>query len=131
MMAVLLVSIAFVCAGCASSQGNQGSQSTRKASHDGRLSGSVSVCSTNFQKCSLIAATVTVLSVRGTTMGGAVARQHTVTGRFSFVLPPGKYFPSAPGVQARLSRGRCISGYAVVRAHENVSDTILCHPRVR
>ncbi len=64
-------------------------------------------------------------------MGGAVAKQRTVTGRFSFALPPGKYFPTAFDVQARLSRGRCIAGEAVVRAHENVSDPVVCHPRIR
>lgn len=130
-MISLLVSAAFICTGCASSLGSQGSQSARKSLHDGRLSGSVSVCSIYLRNCSRVAATVTVLSVHGTTMGGAVAKQHTATGRFSFALPPGKYFPSAFDVQARLTHGRCIADETVVRAHENVSDTILCHPRIR
>lgn len=130
-MMSLLVSAALVCAGCASSQGNQGSQPTRKASRYGRLSGAVSVCSPELQKCVPTAGTVIVLSVHGTTMGGAVATQHTTTGRFSFVLPPGKYFPTAPGVRARLSHGRCIAGYSVVRARDNVIDGVMCFPRLR
>lgn len=130
-MMSLLAGAAFVCAGCASSQGSQGSQPTRKPSHDGRLSGDVSACSLELQKCMPTAGTIIILSVHGTAMGGAVAKQHTATGRFSFVLPPGKYFPSAPDVRARLSRGQCISGYAVVHAHDNVRDSILCSPRIR
>jgi len=135
LMMSLVVSAAFVCAGCASSQGSQGSQSARKSPHEGWLGGSVSdsmlsgsvyVCSTDLRKCSPVAATVTVLSVHGTTMGGAVAKQHTATGRFSFALPPGKYVPSVPDVQARLSGGRCVASEAVVRARENVSVSILC-----
>jgi hypothetical protein len=130
-MMPLLVSAAFVCAGCASSQGYEGSHPTREPSHDGRLSGEVSVCSLELQKCVPTAGTVVILSVHGTEMGGSVAKQHTSTGRFSFVLPPGKYFPSASDVQPRLSRGRCIAGYAVVRARDNIIDGVLCFPRVR
>ena len=84
------------------------------------------VCRTNFGSCSLVAATVTLLSVHGTTLGARVANQYAKRGTFSFVVAPGKYFPNVSALRAKLDGGKCISGQAVVRAGEEVMDDIRC-----
>ena len=125
LLGVIAASVACVGNACGDSR------NTQKSIDDARLSGHVMVCRVVFGKCSLVTATVTVVSVHGTTFGGAVAKENVQDGQFSFVLAPGKYFPSASDVRAQLNGGRCIAGEAVVRAHEDVRDEIHCYRRVR
>lgn len=119
------ICLALVSAACGDSQPAQDSV------HDARLNGSVMVCPGDFRKCVIVAATVTVLSVHGETLGNAVAQQRAIDGRFSFLLTPGKYFPSASAVQARLYGGHCIAGDVIVHANKDVDDGIKCYIRVQ
>jgi hypothetical protein len=98
--------LSFACAngGCGDAQ------SSKKPTRDARVSGSVEVCSGHFGKCSLVAATVTLLSVHGAALGGPVDKTYATHGRFSFVVAPGTYFPSASTAQARVADRRCIAG---------------------
>lgn len=116
--------------GFACADGGCGAQSARKAPRDARLSGSVEVCSRNHGKCSLVAATVTLLSVHGAALGSPVDKTYAAHGRFSFVVAPGTYFPSASTAQARVASHRCIAGEAPVRAGEDVTDSVICLPRI-
>jgi hypothetical protein len=75
-----------------------------------------------------LATTVTILNMHGTALGSAVARQYARRGQFTFLLPPGKYFPS---VRGGLIDARCISGEVRVRADKNVRDDVTCYIRIR
>jgi hypothetical protein len=90
-----------------------------------RLSGNVEVCQPPLGRCSPLATTVTVLSVHGTTLGAAVAKQYARDGRFSFVLAPGRYFPSVSGVPQVHGSG-CVSSRTVVRAREVAVANVHC-----
>jgi hypothetical protein len=125
LLSVVVASVACVGDACGDSRNAQ------KSIDDARLSGHVMVCRVAFGECSLVTATVTVVSVHGTKFGSAIAKEHALGGRFSFMLAPGKYFPSASDVQAQLNGGRCIAGEVVVHAHENVRDEIHCYRRIR
>lgn len=98
---------------------------------DARLYGRVLACSGIPEKCSSAEGIVTILRVRGTTLGKAVAKQYARHGRFSFLLAPGKYFPSATFVHARLNGGHCISGEILIRAYETVNGEITCYSKLR
>jgi len=102
-----------------------GSQAAQQPPRDARLSGTVEACRDDLQKCSGVAATVTLLRVRGRT-GSAVGKQYAANGKFSFSVAPGTYFPTTSAVRARVDEGKCISGYAVVRAHQDKTDNVLC-----
>lgn len=102
-----------------------GSQAAQEATRDARLSGSVEACRDNLQKCSRVAAIVTLLSVHNRSVT-AVGKQYAANGRFSFLVAPGTYFPSTSAVRAPVDDGKCISGHAVVRAHQDVTDNVLC-----
>lgn len=101
---------------------------TRGVTRDARVGGSVRLCRTNFGRCTRLATVVTIVSVRGTALGSAVARQYARRGQFTFLLVPGKYFPA---VRGSLIGARCISGEVSVRANENVRDDVTCYLRVR
>jgi len=122
-MAVVSSTVCLVLVGAACGD----SQHVRRSMLHGRLSGRVSVCPGHFVKCVNVSAIVTVLSVRGKTFGNPVAQQRTRNGRFSFVLVPGRYFPSASVVQMRLRGDHCIAGDAIVRANKDVSDEVRCY----
>jgi hypothetical protein len=83
--------LAFGGAGCG------GSQPSQMATRDVRLSGTVGVCPPNFGKCSLTAATVTLLTVHGTVFGSSVGKEYAANGPFSFLVAPGKYLPPGNG----------------------------------
>lgn len=104
-------------------------QATAGAARNARLSGRVMVCQPNFGPCAPAKATITVLEVHGTKLGGSVASKTVSNGQFSFLLAPGKYFPSATAVHAHLKGGKCISGEVVVAAHEHVTDNVRCTPK--
>lgn len=78
-----------------------------------------------------MSATVTVLGIVGKRPGGPVAEQHTTKGRFSFLLAPGNYLPSAYLDQASLRGGHCISGEVTVYTNEDVYDDVRCYIRAR
>jgi hypothetical protein len=125
--AVVATAIGIGAAGCGSS----------RPTGNARLSGNVEVCQPPLGRCSPLATTVTVLGVHGTTPGAAVAKQYARDGRFSFVLAPGRYVPSVPGVPQVHGSG-CVSSGAVVRAHEAAVANVHCsiprataQPRVR
>jgi hypothetical protein len=98
---------------------------------DARLYGRVSACLGIPVKCSSAEAMVTILGVRGTTFDKAVSKQYTRHGRFSFLLAPGKYFPAATFVHARLNGGHCIAGERLIRAHQSVDANIYCYAKLR
>jgi hypothetical protein len=125
-LALAATVLGFACAdgGCGDAQ------RAKKPARDARLSGRVEVCTANFGKCSPVAATVTLLSVQGATLGSAVGKKYAANGRFSFDVAPGKYFPTASTAQARVADRRCFAGEAVVRAGEDVTDSVSCVPRV-
>jgi hypothetical protein len=120
---VAVVSVALLDASCGDSRPAQ------KAVRDGRLSGTVTKCPGDFRTCVSVSATVTVLGVVGKRPGGPVAQQHTTNGRFSFLLAPGKYLPSAYVAQASLRGGHCISGEVTVHANGDVHDEVECYIR--
>jgi hypothetical protein len=97
---------------------------------DARLSGHVLVCAGIPERCSSVSAAVTILSIRGTKFGKAVSKQYARHGRFSFLLSPGRYFPSADVVGVRLNGGHCIAGEVLIRAHENVNVDISCYTKL-
>jgi hypothetical protein len=116
-LALAATTVGLVCA--------DGSQAAQQPTRDARLSGSVEVCKDILQKCSRVSAVVTLLSVHGKSRT-AVGKQYAARGRFSFLVAPGTYFPSPSAIRAPVDEGKCISGYAVVRAHHDVTDSVLC-----
>lgn len=98
---------------------------------DARLDGRVLICSGIPEKCLPAEAVVTILSVHGTTLGKSVSKEKTRHGNFSFLLVPGKYFPSATAVHARLNGGHCIAGEILIGAHESVNADISCYTKLR
>jgi hypothetical protein len=124
-IASVVICIALIGAACGDSL------PAREPVRDARLNGSVELCPGDFKKCVNVVAIITVLSVHGKTFGNAVAQQRTTNGRFSFLLAPGTYFPSASSVQARLHGGHCIAGDVTVRANEEVNDGVRCYVRVQ
>lgn len=122
---LLTVCLALVGAACGDPQ------PVRESMLHGRLSGSVILCPGNFRKCVNAVATVSALTVHQNMLGNAVARQLTKSGRFSFLLAPGEYFPSASLVQTRLHGGNCIAGDVTIHANKNVSDVVRCYIRAQ
>lgn len=107
-----------------------GSAFAEHQTRDARLEGSVSVCSGIPEKCSSAEAVVSVLDVRGKTLGKTVAKEYARHGHFSFLLVPGKYFPSATFAHARLSGVHCIAGEILIHSHESVDANISCYTKL-
>src|ERR1700728_878715 len=122
---LLTVCLALVGAACGDPQ------PVRESMLQGRLSGSVMLCPRDFRKCVNAVATVSVLTVHQNMLGNVVAQQRTRNGRFSFLLAPGEYFPSASLVQTRLHGGNCIAGDVTVHANKKVSDVVRCYVRAQ
>jgi hypothetical protein len=121
-----------VCAGLACTVEACGSASvTPRPAGSGQLIGRVLVCRAIGERCAPIAATVTVRRVRGKTLGKPVAKGFAVNGRFSFSLPPGKYFPSPSAFRRQFNTGGCISSQAVLHAYTRVRDDVNCFVRQR
>lgn len=97
---------------------------------DTRLSGRVLVCTGIPERCAPVDATVIILSIRGTKFGKAISKQYARHGRFSFLLSPGRYFPSADVVGVRLNGRHCIAGEVLIRAHENVNVDVSCYTKL-
>jgi hypothetical protein len=106
-----------------------GSALAQRQVRDARLGGRVSVCSGIPERCSSAGAVVTIFSLHGTKFGKAVSKQYARHGHFSFLLVPGRYFPSAV-VNARLNGGHCIAGEIFIRAHENVNVDVSCYAKL-
>lgn len=100
---------------------------THQVIRDARVSGNVEMCKPNFGACTSLATTVTILTVHGAALGSAVAKQYARRGQFTFLLAPGKYFPS---VRSGPVGVRCISGEVSVRAGENRRDNVTCYTRI-
>lgn len=121
-MATGAVSLVLIGGGC----GSGGPAATG----NGRLTGVVEMCLGSVSRCAPVAATVTLLRVNGTTLGSAVGKQYAADGRFSFIVAPGKYFPSA-SLGGRSSVHGCIAGQTVVGAHQAVTAYVSCTVPVR
>jgi hypothetical protein len=89
----------------------------------GQLIVHVSACRPVPLHCSPTAATVTILGLHG-----PVANRHVAASGSTFVLPPGKYSPSASGLASpKFAGARCVSGVGLVlQAHHATRGDVTC-----
>lgn len=106
-----------------------GSATALGSSAHGQFDGTVQLCQRVTDRCSPVAAEVTVYRVYGPGKRGVVTTQSSTHGQFSFKLAPARYiaFPSS----TQFEHDRCISSVVRVTAGKNVSALVDCHLRVR